>query len=112
MTNSEFVDDKKIKDILNFIKQYGANPQRGGYYKFNKQFLTPVAFPDILSSSNFIKDVIALIILKKSDISSDFLRYITSFVLLFNIFGVKLNLLINLETYSACLLSCKFISKW
>lgn len=31
--------------VYSVLAKAGANPQSGGYYKFNKQFLTPVAFP-------------------------------------------------------------------
>ena len=31
--------------VFSVLAKAGANPQSGGYYKFNKQFLNPVAFP-------------------------------------------------------------------
>ncbi len=31
--------------VFSVLAKAGANPQSGGYFKFNKQFLTPVAFP-------------------------------------------------------------------
>ena len=31
--------------IFTVLGKSGANPQSGGYYKFNKQFLTPIPFP-------------------------------------------------------------------
>lgn len=32
--------------VFSVFAKSGANPQSGGYYKFNKQFLTPVPFPN------------------------------------------------------------------
>lgn len=32
--------------VFSVFAKSGANPQAGGYYKFNKQFLTPVPFPN------------------------------------------------------------------
>ena len=31
--------------IFSVLGKSGANPQAGGYYKFNKQFLAPIPFP-------------------------------------------------------------------
>lgn len=31
--------------VFSVLAKSGANPQRGGYYKFNRQFIDPVAFP-------------------------------------------------------------------
>lgn len=38
--------------IFSVFAKGGANPQSGGYYKFNKQFLTPVPFPNDRLSVN------------------------------------------------------------
>ena len=51
---SDSDDEDKLKAITMIINstvfsvlaKSGANPQEGNYYKFNKQFLTPVPFPN------------------------------------------------------------------
>lgn len=46
--------------IFSVFAKSGANPQSGGYYKFNKQFLTPVPFPnDRLSAGDEIVQELA-----------------------------------------------------
>ena len=38
--------------VFSVLAKAGANPQSGGYYKFNKQFLSPVPFPSNAIVSN------------------------------------------------------------
>lgn len=38
--------------IFSVFAKSGANPQAGGYYKFNKQFLEPVPFPNHVFEPN------------------------------------------------------------
>lgn len=56
---------KAITAILNstafsVLAKAGANPQSGGYYKLNKQFLMPVPFPTAnVIDNNFVIDILA-----------------------------------------------------
>ena len=38
--------------IFSVLSKSGANPQAGGYYKFNKQFLAPIPFPSSKLKNN------------------------------------------------------------
>ena len=40
--------------IFSVLGKTGANPQAGGYYKFNKQFLAPIPFPSAKLRGNCI----------------------------------------------------------
>ena len=42
--------------VYNSLAKCGANPAAGGFYKFNKQFLCPVPFPDVESLDQAKKD--------------------------------------------------------
>ena len=62
--------------IFSVLGKAGANPQSGGYYKFNKQFLAPIPFPcrKIVSGAQAVNQLSALY----DEISNLQDRYITA----------------------------------
>ena len=62
--------------IFSVLGKSGANPQTGGYYKFNKQFLAPIPFPSSKLRKN--SPVINTLSTLYDDISELQLQYIQS----------------------------------
>lgn len=62
--------------VFSVLGKAGANPQSGGYYKFNKQFLSPIPFPSekISPTSTYTRDLAVLY----DEISALQERYLTS----------------------------------
>ena len=62
--------------IFSVLGKSGANPQSGGYYKFNKQFLMPIPFP--IERINENSEPVSILARLYSEISNLQERYFSS----------------------------------